>query len=80
MGIPTLKSWHFEANEDIMTKFKSWGLHIIKIKYWWNASGIGPTPSLIPTLWNIGILHQKQAKLRKYMQHSVISRSGNYFW
>ena len=28
-------------------------------------------PSLIPTLWNIGILLHKQAKLRKDMQHSV---------
>ena len=27
-GIPTLKSWHFEATEDIMTKFKSQCLHI----------------------------------------------------
>ena len=27
--------------------------------------------SLIPTLWNIGILHYKQAKLRKDMQLSV---------
>ena len=29
-------------------------------------------PSLISTLWNIGILHYKQAKLRKDMQHSVL--------
>ena len=28
MGIPTLKCWHFEASEDIMTKFKSQGLHM----------------------------------------------------
>ena len=35
MGIQTL---NFEASEDIMTKFKSQGLHIIRIKYW-NASG-----------------------------------------
>ena len=28
-------------------------------------------PSLIPTLWNIGILHYKQAKLPKNLQHSV---------
>ena len=26
---------------------------------------------LHPTLWNIGILHYKQAKLRKHLQHSV---------
>ena len=28
-----LKSWHFEASEDIMTKFKTQALHIIRIKY-----------------------------------------------
>ena len=33
MVISTLKSWHFEASEDIMTKFKSQGLYIIRIKY-----------------------------------------------
>ena len=60
----------FEASEDIMTKFKSQGLYIIKIKYW-NASRSGSPPSLIPTLWNIGILHYKQAKLPKHLQHSV---------
>ena len=37
-----------------MTKFRSQGLHIVRIKYW-NASGIGFPPSLNPTLWNIGI-------------------------
>ena len=38
-----LKNRHsnFEASEDIMTKFKSQGLHIIRIKYL-NASGSGP--------------------------------------
>ena len=49
------KSWHFAASEDIMTKSKSQGLHIIRIKYW-NASGSGPPPSLILAHWNIGIL------------------------
>ena len=35
--------------------------------------GVAPLPpsSLIPILWNIGILHYKQAKLRKDMQQSV---------
>ena len=34
--------------------------------------GVAPLPpSLIPSHWNIDILHYKQAKLRKYMQHSV---------
>ena len=31
----------------------------------------GSPPSLIPAHWNIGILHYKQAKRRKDMQHSV---------
>ena len=30
-----------------------------------------PTPSLIPTLWNIGILLHKQAELPKHLQHNV---------
>ena len=49
-----------------MTKFKSEGLHIIRIKYW-NASGSGsgPPPSFIPILLNIGILLHKQATLGK---------------
>ena len=63
----SLKCWHFEASEDIMTKFKSQGLHIIRIKYW-NASGSGFPPSLIPTLWNIGILLHKQATLGKHFE------------
>jgi hypothetical protein len=29
----SLKSWHFEASEYIITKFESQGLHIIRIKY-----------------------------------------------
>ena len=34
--------------------------------------GVAPLPSsLIPTLWNIGILYYKSAKLRKDIQHSV---------
>ena len=53
-----------------MTKFKSQGLYIKRIKYW-NASGSGPPYSLIPTLCNIGILQYKKAKLRKHLQHSV---------
>ena len=28
-------------------------------------------PSLIPALWNIGILHHKKAKLRKLMRQSL---------
>ena len=59
------KSWHFEAIEDIMTKFISQGLHIIRIKYW-NANGSGPHPSFVPALWIIGILLHKQATLGKH--------------
>ena len=66
----TLKSWHFEASEDIITKFKLQGLYTIKMKHW-NAIGSGFPPFLNPTLWNIGILLYKQAKLPKYLQHSV---------
>ena len=68
-----LKSWHFEASEDIITKFKSQGLYTIKIEYW-NASGSGFPPSLIPALRNIGILHHKKAKLSKHLQHSVFKK------
>ena len=35
------------VSEDIITKFKSQGLHIIRIKYW-NAGGSGNPPSLFP--------------------------------
>ena len=61
-----LKSWHFEASEDIITKFKSHALHVIKIKYWKAGVSSNP-PSLIPSLWNIGILLHKQAKRRTIM-------------
>ena len=67
---PKFKVLAFEASEDIMTKFKSQGLHIIRIKYW-NASGSGSPPSLIPALWNIGILLHKQAKRRTIMHTTV---------
>ena len=70
-SIPTLKCWHFEASVDIMTKFKSQGLYIIRIKYW-NASGSGSAPSLIPAHWNIGILLHKQAKRRTIMHTTVV--------
>jgi hypothetical protein len=32
MGISTLRACHFEASEDIMTKFKSHPLHTTRIK------------------------------------------------
>ena len=65
-----LKCWHFAASEDVITKFKSQGLYTINIKYW-NASGSGFPPSLIPALQNIGILHHKKAELRILLQQSV---------
>ena len=53
-GIPTLRPCHFEASEDIITKFESQALHIIAIKYW-KASGSGNPPFLIPAFWKIAI-------------------------
>ena len=53
-----LKTCYFEASEDIITKFKWQALHIIRIKYW-KVGGTGNPPSLIPALWNIGILLHK---------------------
>ena len=53
-GIPTLRTCHFKASEDIMTKFKSQALHTTRIKCW-KASGNGKLPSLIPTFWKIAI-------------------------
>ena len=83
MGIPSLKSWHFEASEDIMTKFKSQGLHIIRIKYL-NANGSGSTPFLYSRPLEhrqkyTGILLHKQAKRRTIMNTTVcknLSRTG----
>ena len=36
-----------------------------------NVSGSGFPPSLIPALWNIGLLHHKKVKLRNNMRQSV---------
>jgi len=46
------------CSEDTNAKLQSQGLYIIRIKYW-NASGSGFPPSLIPSLRNIGILLHK---------------------
>ena len=54
MGIPNLRTCHFEASEDIIAKFISQALQIIRIKYW-KASGSGNSPSLIPALQKIAI-------------------------
>ena len=75
--ISTLKSWHFEASENIITKFKSQGLYTMKIKYW-NASGSGFPPFLIPALQNIGILLHKKEKLRILLQQSVCQGTSEY--
>ena len=52
---------HFEASEDTMTESNQ------LLKSWWG----GNPPSLIPPLWNIGILLSKRAKLRTFMQTTV---------
>ena len=59
-----------------MIKFKSQGLYIIRIKYW-NASGSGSAPSLIPAHWNIGILLHKQAKRQTIMHTTVTDVTTN---
>ena len=48
-SITSLKSWHFEASEDIKNNFKSQALHFIRIEYW-NTGASGNPLSLIPTL------------------------------
>ena len=53
-GIPTLRTCHFEASEDIMTEFKSQAFHTRRIKQL-KVSGSGNPPSLIPALRNISI-------------------------
>ena len=63
----SLQSWHFKSSEDIMTKFKSQALHIIRIKCC-NDGGSGNPPSLIYALWRIGILLHKQATHAKHFE------------
>jgi hypothetical protein len=65
MGNPTLRPCPFEASEDTITKSKLQALHVIRIKYS-KAGGRGNPPSLIPVLWNIGILPHKQATQTKH--------------
>ena len=69
LKVSKFQCWHFEVSEDIITKFKSQGVYIIRIKYR-NASVSGFPPSFPPSE-NIDILHYKQAKLPKHLQHSV---------
>ena len=60
-----LKTCHFEDTEDIMTKSKQQGLHVIRIKYW-KAGESGNPPSFIPALLIKGILLHKQATKGKH--------------
>ena len=55
-----------------MTKFKAQALHIIRIKYC-STGGRGNLPSLIPALWNLGILLHKQGTLAKHFGPECIS-------
>ena len=57
-----LKSRHFVTSEDIMTKFKSQDLHIIRYNDLMMVRVATLLSSLISTLWNIGTLLHKQAK------------------
>ena len=60
-----------------MTKFESQALQVIRIIYW-KDGGIGNPPSLIPALWNIGILLHEQATRTKLFISSVRDRrKGN---
>ena len=76
--IKWLKKEHF--NFKFLAFWSQWRYHYqiqitspytIKIKYW-NASGSGFPPSLIPALRNIGILHHKKEKLCILLQQSVL--------
>ena len=59
-----LKFWHFKASRDIITKFKSKALYVIRIKYQ-KASVSGNPPSLI-------LLH-KQATRTKHFDDQCIA-------
>jgi hypothetical protein len=65
MGIPTLRPYHFESSEDIMTKFESQALHVIRIQYL-KAGGSDNPSFLIPAHWNIGILLHQEATRAKH--------------
>jgi hypothetical protein len=66
-----------QASEDIMTKFKSQALHIIRNKYW-KASGSDNPPSLIPALQKIAILGLKSAKRPNIFWGSVCSKCHDH--
>ena len=73
MIIPTLKTCCFEASEDIITKFKSQALHILKIKYW-KASGSGNPPFFISALRKIAISGIK-TKFYVFFWHTTVPTS-----
>ena len=50
MGIPTLRACHFEASENIVTKFKSQVPHVKRTKYQNAATYIGILPHKQTTL------------------------------
>ena len=76
MGIPNLRTCHFEAIESIMTKFKSQALHIVEIKYWKGSRSDNP-PSLIPALQKIAILGIKTGLWEWYTGISVMSKKNS---
>ena len=46
----SLNSWHFEASKDVMTKFKSQALHIIRIKFFYPTASA--TAECLACLWS----------------------------
>ena len=67
-----MRTSHFEASEDIMTKFTSQALHVIRIKYL-KAGGSDNPSFLIPALWIIlGILLHEQATRTKHFDVKCI--------
>ena len=73
MVIPTLKTCYFVVSEDIMTKFESQALHIIRIKHW-KASGSGKPPFLIHVLRKIAIFGLK-TKFYALFLHKTVSHN-----
>ena len=71
MGIPTLRTCHFETIESIMTKFKSQALHTTKIKYW-KTSGSGNPPFLITALQKIAIYVSTKNEILCTFLHTTV--------
>jgi hypothetical protein len=67
MGIPTLRTCHFEASEEYHNQIylTSSSCHKNQTsKSWWEWPS-GNSAFLIPALWNIDILHHKQTNRTK---------------